>query len=1314
MKAILLCIIAVGSCGLLPSFAQQVPWDEQDTYVNGFARVFRNDLFSYADAKQQLIAPFRFEDARPFYHHLAAVKQNGKWGYINEKGISVVPCMYDIAFNYASGVALVNKANKWWLLDNMGRPISQPEITRSEGFKNGSAVVYQNNRKGIMDTKGNIRFVETESAGQSLRIPYTQNASLTTCPDNLDFEYGNFTNWQCYTGRVDSVGNTNVITVLPSPPTPGRHTMYARAVPSAIDAFGLFPTNPPDGSQFAVKLGNTNVGAQAERIRYTIRVPQNDSNFSFRYHYAVVLQDPGHTTWTQPRFNAKLLDSATNTYIPCASFEYISTAGLPGFFISPVDPTVIYKAWSPVFISLRGYAGKTLYLEFTTADCVRRAHWGYAYVDVEDMCGQTVQVQYNCDTPHITTLTGPPGFQFYNWWNQNFTQILGTGQTVTLNPGPPPNTTLWLEVIPFANFGCLDTIPILITGTTNVSFAASDTLGICAPHSFTFYNRNLPSTSVTWNFGDGNTGVGDTVIHTYILPGTYIVTMNATLANGCSGVFIDTVRVVQPSGAYSYTGGNFCNSHTVTFTATTNYVDSLFWDFGDGTYLNTTQTTVTHTYNQPGVYIPHLTLKANAGCQLLLPGVDTIRIEQLSPGFTNNLNPDCGFTDLLLADTSTSFFGITGRTWDFGDGSFGSTSPVTHRYTSTGTYTVKLYITGAFGCQDSVIKTIFIKINNRPAGSITGDTLACRDATVLFSSNVVSVDPVNYYAWACTNGASGTNPNFSVTFPNTGIYFIQLITGTVFNCYDTVYHVIRINPVPSATIDGDATVCANTPSPQVIFTASGSVPPYLFTYNINGGPNQTISSGTGNWAAVPAPTSVAGVYRYALVSVSDGSSTACSSLQPDTVTIQVNPIPNATISNGASLCLNDPSPRILFTGSGGTAPYTFWYRLIPGPDQTIRTVFGDTVSIPVPTNQSGTFSYALWKVNDGTTTACSRLLYDTTVFIVHPLPPVYAGPDRDLCQGSSVQLVASGAAQYNWSPAVGLSCNTCPNPVASPTDTMQYVVRGTSAFGCVASDSLLIRVIKPFPMFHSPDDTICVGGTVNLNASGAKNYLWSPAAGLNRTDIASPIASPQTTTTYRVIGYDDQRCFADTAYIVISVGQYPVVDAGPDLHLATGDIVTLNTGIQNGPIVSWLWEPATDLSCNTCPAPRLTVHDDITYKVTVTNNYGCVASDFVHISTFCKSAQVFVPNAFTPDGDGYNDVLMVRGKGIHINYFRIFSRWGELVFERKNFSPNDPQFGWDGTIRGVKAPPDVFVYTAEVVCDNRVQYTLKGNTSLLK
>jgi gliding motility-associated-like protein len=105
----------------------------------------------------------------------------------------------------------------------------------------------------------------------------------------------------------------------------------------------------------------------------------------------------------------------------------------------------------------------------------------------------------------------------------------------------------------------------------------------------------------------------------------------------------------------------------------------------------------------------------------------------------------------------------------------------------------------------------------------------------------------------------------------------------------------------------------------------------------------------------------------------------------------------------------------------------------------------------------------------------------------------------------------------------------------------------------------------------------------------------------------------------------------------------------------------------------------------------------------------------MNIKPFCESTQVFIPNAFTPDGDGLNDVLMVRGKGIAlVRSFRIFSRWGELVFEKTNFQPNDPAFGWDGKIRGVTGPAEVYVYMADVVCDNDLINTYKGNVTLLK
>ena len=124
--------------------------------------------------------------------------------------------------------------------------------------------------------------------------------------------------------------------------------------------------------------------------------------------------------------------------------------------------------------------------------------------------------------------------------------------------------------------------------------------------------------------------------------------------------------------------------------------------------------------------------------------------------------------------------------------------------------------------------------------------------------------------------------------------------------------------------------------------------------------------------------------------------------------------------------------------------------------------------------------------------------------------------------------------------------------------------------------------------------------------------------------------------------------------------------------------------------------------------------NDITYIAIAENSYGCKAADTINIKIFCKSSQVFIPNAFTPDGDGINDVLMVRASGIlMVKTFKVFNRFGQIVFEKNNFSPNVSSLGWDGRVNGKVSSTEVFIYTAEVVCENGVSFTYKGNTTLI-
>jgi gliding motility-associated-like protein len=124
---------------------------------------------------------------------------------------------------------------------------------------------------------------------------------------------------------------------------------------------------------------------------------------------------------------------------------------------------------------------------------------------------------------------------------------------------------------------------------------------------------------------------------------------------------------------------------------------------------------------------------------------------------------------------------------------------------------------------------------------------------------------------------------------------------------------------------------------------------------------------------------------------------------------------------------------------------------------------------------------------------------------------------------------------------------------------------------------------------------------------------------------------------------------------------------------------------------------------------------DITYHVRVTTQYGCEAEDDLRIIVACGKGAVYIPNAFTPNGDGKNDVFYIKGYGIQrVKSFRIFNRWGQLVFQRENFLPNDRNFGWDGTFNGKPADSGAFVYITEVVCNEGKPIVEKGTVVLIR
>jgi gliding motility-associated-like protein len=174
------------------------------------------------------------------------------------------------------------------------------------------------------------------------------------------------------------------------------------------------------------------------------------------------------------------------------------------------------------------------------------------------------------------------------------------------------------------------------------------------------------------------------------------------------------------------------------------------------------------------------------------------------------------------------------------------------------------------------------------------------------------------------------------------------------------------------------------------------------------------------------------------------------------------------------------------------------------------------------------------------------------------------------------------------------------------------------------------------------------------------------------------------------------------------------VDAGENKSINVGETVDLKPTIS-ADVNSVLWTPTGSIVRSNYPGVTVKPKETTEYTVVVKNAGGCKTTDKVTVFVICNGANVFIPNTFSPNGDGVNDVFYPRGSGLFsIRSFRIFNRWGEVMYEKNGFMPNDASAGWDGRHNGQALNTDVFVYTIEIICDNSSILTFKGNIALIR
>ena len=322
-----------------------------------------------------------------------------------------------------------------------------------------------------------------------------------------------------------------------------------------------------------------------------------------------------------------------------------------------------------------------------------------------------------------------------------------------------------------------------------------------------------------------------------------------------------------------------------------------------------------------------------------------------------------------------------------------------------------------------------------------------------------------------------------------------------------------------------------------------------------------------------------------------------------------------------------------------------------------------------------------------------------------------ARSDTTICATDPVQLNATtDGLQFLWTPAATLNNPNIINPVATPSTTTSYQI--TSFIGsCSATDDVTVNAV-PYPVANAGNDTIiCYNTTAQLNGNIiGSSFFWSPATTLNNATILNPVTTPAATTSFVLSANDVLGCpkpGRDT--VVVTVLPKINASAGRDTIIVIGQPLQLNATGGTG----FMWSPSNFLSANNIANPMAILPqniDSIRYKVFVNDEAGCLDSAVINVKVFKTNPYIFIPTAFTPNGDGLNDLIRPIAVGMkQINYFKIFNRWGELVF-----STQSNGHGWNGMIGGKLQSTGVYVWIVRGIDYINRPFFQKGTVTLIR
>ena len=908
---------------------------------------------------------------------------------------------------------------------------------------------------------------------------------------------------------------------------------------------------------------------------------------------------------------------------------------------------------------------------------------------------------FDCSSPTAVTFRDTSqGAQTWLW-------EFGDGTTSNLQYPPvhnyavQGNYTVTL-IVTNALTGCVDsakeTIPI---GTPHVSFA-SDTQSGCLPLTVHFSDSSVLASSWLWKFGDGGTSTVKDPVHTYRDTGKYSVVLIINPGSACS------VQDSVPNyiTVYGITGDPIadppvgCSPMKVSFTdSSRSYLGSIVswsWHFGVGNDSSDVANPV-YTYNAQGNFIANLKVTDSHGCKGSFN--KSISTKNVIAYFSSDTIVCPG----ELAHFTNMSQNAGAYLWQFGDGTTAIDTNPTHAYASSADYTVSLIaVNVTYGCRDTFVSPYKVHVDTPQISFVPSSTFAqCPPFPVQYANTSNRNDLK--WEWYFGDGDTSTAANPYHIYKYPGYYTVELVGTDSAGCVGskTYINLIQVKG-PIGQFQATPTVgcvplavqfSGTTRSTATSIFVTGDGASYNnqinvgYTYTVSGRyyPTYTLTDSFG--CTVPYQTTpiTVGAYPYP-------------DLPPDT-----------TVCKGNYVQIDLPAGDTIQTSESFTWTSNF--------SQTYLTC--DTCRSTI-SESPDTITYYITSTSvytSGTNTA-SCTARDTFIVNVDALPEIYPGLDFRVCPNDTIQMHAGpGVTKASWSPDLFISDTGIADPKVWPSDTVVYRVTGTNDAGCSIS-----RVVSVWPItkvvadIAVRDTAVCAGSAVPIDVVVTEasirdtTFQWSPDKYLNSSTLQNATAIlPPGSYNYTVV-VRSSSCIADTGTMHILVSSAPDLEAGDNQTVAVGTNVQLYAASHQN--VTYTWLPAIDsFSCTFCRRPFVTVNETQTVHVIAENEYGCKTEDSVKLSVLaCDSKAIFVPNTFTPNGDGVNDKLFVRGGGLRgIEYFRVFDRWGDLVFETHDITE-----GWDGSTKGHPGDIATYVYVLEGVCSSGSKVQMSGNVTLVR